>query len=393
MNLPPPGEHASLFRLEPSVIHLNHGSFGACPIAVLDAQARHRDRMEADGVRFFMDDAWGLLDVAREALAPVVGTAPANLVFVPNATTGIATILHNIALRAGDEILASNLEYPACLVNCRAFAARAGARVVCAELPFPVASEDAIADALLARVTPRTRVAMFSLVTSSTALRLPVERLIPVLRERGILVILDAAHGPGCVPVKLDAWQPDYATGNCHKWLCAPKGAAFLHVRAGLQEGFRSLVLSSDAERLDEAAAATRRPPWHHEFDYTGTSDITPRLAIADSIAFMEGLMPGGLRAVMDANRALCLRGRDIVCARLGVAPPAPDAMLGPMAAIPLASAKAAAELKRALLERHRIQIPFWDAAPGSARLRLSAQVYNSEAQYEALAEALASEL
>lgn len=391
--LPAPSDLAAHFRLDPGTVHLNHGSFGACPTPVIEAQAGHRDRMEADGVRFFVHDFWGLLDRARDALAPVVGTGPANLAFVPNATTGVTTALHNIRLGPGDEILVTGAEYTACVNNCRAAAARAGAAVVAADVPWPAPGPDAVADALLSKVTPRTRVAMFSLVASSTGLRFPVERLLPALRERGVTTILDAAHGPGCVPMSLDAWAPDYATGNAHKWLCAPKGSAFLYVAPEHQDGFRPLVLSNDAERLEDAAARSGRARWLHELDYTGTDDPSARIAIADAVAFLDGLLPGGLGAVMEHNHALCRRGRDTVCARLGLEPSAPDAMIGPMSALVLPGVADPMDLWDRLYHRWRIQMPVWPTPGGTVSLRLSAQIYNSVAQYEYLAEALAQEL
>ncbi|MCC5822234.1 MAG: aminotransferase class V-fold PLP-dependent enzyme [Phycisphaerales bacterium] len=391
--LPAPSDLARHFRLDPGVVHLNHGSFGACPTPVLDAQARHRDQVEADGVRFFVHDAWPLLDRARAALAPIVGADPANLAFVANATTGVTTALHNIPLGPGDEILVTGAEYTACVNNCRAAARRAGASVVTADLPWPAPGPDAVADALLSKVTARTRVVMLSLVASSTGLRLPVERILPALRNRGVITILDAAHGPGCVPMRLRDWAPDFATGNAHKWLCAPKGSAFLYVAPEHQAGFRPLVLSNDAERLEEAAARTGRSPWQHELDYAGTDDPSAKIAIADAAAFLAGLFPGGLDAVMDHNHALCRKGRDIVCARLGLDPSAPDAMTGPMAALILPGVTDPMALWDRLYHHWRIQIPVWPTPGGTVSLRLSAQVYNTPAQYEYLAKALAHEL
>ncbi len=392
--LPEPGALAPLFRLDPGTVYLNHGSFGACPKPVAEAQARLRDRMEADAVRFFVFDMWELMDRARAALSPIVGAPPDGLVFVPNATTGVTTVLHNLRLGPGDEILVTGNEYTACVNNCKAAAARAGATVVTAPMPWPMPGPDAVIDAVLAHAGPRTRLALVSLMTSATGLRLPIERLIPALRDRGVPTLLDAAHGPGCVPMDLSAWAPDWATGNCHKWLFAPKGAAFLYVAEHRRAGFRPLVLSNDAERLEEASARTDRPAWQHEFDYTGTDDLTARMAIADAAAFLNTAVPGGREALMSANRAMALAGRDVVCARLGIEPSAPDGMIGPMCSLRLPSGEDPFALGRRLYERHRIQIPVW-AGPGGGSLitRLSAQVYNSPAQYAYLAEALAAEL
>lgn len=394
MDRPAPSPLSTHFRIDPGTVYLNHGSFGAIPTPVVDAQARWRDRIEADAVRFYVDDIWGLMDRSRDALAPVIGARAGDLVFVANATTGVTTVLHNLRLGPGDEILITGHEYAACANNCRAVASARGAAVVTAPLAWPVPSPDAVFDAVMGAVTPRTRIAMFSLMTSATGMRLPAERLIAALAERGIETILDAAHGPGCVPMDLDAWGAAYATGNCHKWLCSPKGAAFLHVRRDKQGGFRPLVLSNDAERLDTAAARTKRPRFHHEFDYAGTEDPTAKLAVADSIGFLEGLIPGGIDAIMAHNRALCLQARDTVCTAIGATPPVPDAMLGPMATITLpAGAPAPQALKDRLYDRWRIQIPVWGTPGGTTALRLSAQVYNTLGQYEYLAHALTREL
>lgn len=392
--IPEPSAFARDFRLDPSVVYLNHGSFGACPVPVQEAQRRHRDRVEADAVRFYVDDLWPLMDRSRDALAPVVGCEARDLVFVHNATTGVATVLHNLELRSGDEILVTSNEYTACVNNCRAVAARAGATIVAADLPWPMPGPDAAFDAVMARVTDRTRVAMISLMTSATGMRLPAERIIAALKERGVETILDAAHGPGCVPMDLDAWGPAWATGNCHKWLCSPKGAAFLFVRRDLQDGFRPLVRSNDAERLDAAAERTKRPHFHHEFDYAGTDDVTAYLTVADAVAYLSGVMDGGIEAVMAANHALCMRGRAIICETLGIEPPVLESMLGPMATLTLpAGAPDADTLKARLYDEWRVQIPVWGTPGATTSIRLSAQIYNSVAQYEYLGEALRAEL
>ncbi|MEM9373906.1 MAG: aminotransferase class V-fold PLP-dependent enzyme [Planctomycetota bacterium] len=383
---------AERFRLDPSIVYLNHGSFGACPIEVCDAQAGHRDRVEADAVRFYVHDLWSLMDRSRRALAPIAGCDGRDLVFVPNATTGVTTVLSNLDLRRGDEVLTTAHEYTACLNNARSHAGRSGASVVVADLSWPVPSEQTIYDNVMSRVTDRTRVALISLITSATAVRLPVEQLIADLDDRGIDTILDAAHGPGCVQLDIEEWGAAWTTGNCHKWLFAPKGAAFLRVRPDKQDGFRPMVLSNDAERLDTASARTRRPAWHHEFDYCGTDDATAKLAIADAAHFAERLLPGGIHALMQHNRAMCLRARDTVCDTLGVDAPVPDAMLGPMAAIELPeSAPDAQIVKNILYEDWRIQIPVWDTPSGRTVTRLSAQVYNTDEQFVYLGEALKS--
>jgi len=391
---PDPSRFATHFVIDPRVVYLNHGSFGACPAAVLEAQAAHQRRAERELVKFYVDDAWALLDRSRAALAPIVGVDPADLVFVRNATTGVATVLANLDLDPNDEVLTTTLEYAACENNLRDHADRAGASIVLADPGWPIQDEDRVVDAVLGRVTDRTRLCMLSLVTSATGVRMPIERLIPPLRDKGVRVLLDAAHGPGCVPMDLAAWGADYATGNAHKWLCAPKGAAFLHVRPELQTGFRPLVLSNDARRLDAASAASGRSAFNHAFDYAGTDDISPALTIADAIDWLDSAVPGGLGAIMEHNRVQAIEGRRLVLDALSQRPEVPESMLGPMAAITLDRPAAdAPQLKRRLMDEHAIEVPVWGAPKGRAGIRLSAQLYNSPEQYAYLASSLAAML
>ncbi|MFM9997118.1 MAG: aminotransferase class V-fold PLP-dependent enzyme [Phycisphaerales bacterium] len=388
---------ADRWAIDPGVVYLNHGSFGACPREALDAQSAYRARMEREAVRFFVQDYDALIDVSRAALAAFVRASPQDVVFVPNATTGVATALANLepTLRPGDEILANDHEYPGCMANVRRTAARTGATVVSVPLPFPVKGPEQIEELILSRVTARTRVALLSHITSPTALVLPVERLVPELERRGVTVILDGAHALGQVPgLDVPRLGASYYTANGHKWLCAAKGAALLWVRPDRQEGFRPLVLSNFADRP--------KPGRKHlltEFDYLGTGDATPYMTVGDAIRVVGAMVSGGWDEVIRRNHALARHGRDVLCRALGVEPPAPDAMLGSMASIPLpaaASPRPAAPyhdaLQLGLIERHRIQVPVWSGG-GRRLFRISAQLYNAIGQYEYLAGALREEL
>lgn len=385
-------ELAKHFVIDPDLAYLNHGSFGACPRAVLDAQSAHRDRAERQLMHFYLDDAWGLLDRSRSALAPIVGCDPADLVFVHNATTGVASVLKNLCLTPGDEVLTTTVEYTACANNLRDACKRSGATLVEARVPWPIQDEDQLFEAVMSEVTDNTTLCMLSLVTSASAVRFPVERLIPALKDRGIETLLDAAHGPGCVEMDIDAWGAAYTTGNAHKWLFAPKGAAFLHVRKDLQANFRPLVLSNDARRLQDAAAKTNRSPFNHQFDYAGTDDVSMYLTIADCAQWIDTTYPGGVSALIEDNAALNLDARVLLCESLGVLPPVPGDLLGPMTTLPVPQGRvtmSARELQDALVHEHRVVVPVWDAPDGSLAFRVSAQVYNTLDQYERLAAAI----
>ena len=213
-----------LWPLERGVIFLNHGSFGACPAEVLRQQAALRDEMEAEPVRFLSRELDDRLADARQALAAFVGADADDLAFVANATGGVNAVLRSLRFSPGEELLTTDHAYNACR-NAFDFAAgRAGARVVVATIPFPLASPEEVVEAVLARVTPRTRLALLDHVTSPTGLVLPLERLVAALSGRGVEVLVDGAHAPGMVPLDLGALGAAYYSGNCHKWLCAPKG-------------------------------------------------------------------------------------------------------------------------------------------------------------------------
>ena len=223
------------WALDPAASFLNHGSFGACPTAVLAEQSRLRAQMESDPVRFLARDLWRRLDEASAALGAFIGADGADLAFVTNATAGVNAVLRSLAFKPGDEILITDHAYEACAEAARYVAGRSGARVVVAQVPFPITSTAIVRDAVLAAASPRVRLAMLDHVTSSTALVWPIKELIERLSERGIDTLVDGAHAPGMLALDIDSLAPAYYAGNCHKWICAPKGAGFLYVREDLQ--------------------------------------------------------------------------------------------------------------------------------------------------------------
>jgi isopenicillin-N epimerase len=383
------------WTLDPTVAYLTHGTFGAAPRVVLEAQRAWQDRMEREPVLFLDHDLEPLMADVRVRLGAFIGARPEDLAFVTNATVGVNTVLRSLRFTPGDELLSTDHEYNATLNALRDVAARDGARVVIARIPFPIGSAEQVVEAILDAVTPRTRLALVSHVTSPTALVFPVERIVRELADRGVDTLLDAAHAPGEVPLDLEALGAAYATGNAHKWLCAPKGAGFLHVRADRRERIRPLIVSHGAN--DRRTDRTR---FRAEFDWTGTADPSAVLAIPAALDFLGGLRAGGWPELLASNHALALTGRDRICDALGIEPPAPDAMLGAMAAVPLPE-ELPRDVKVRLFDDHRIEVPVstWPVeaalepgvAPQARILRISAQVYNDVGQFEELASALRS--
>jgi isopenicillin-N epimerase len=389
------GDLAEHWPLERGLLFLNHGSFGACPTEVLRHQAALRAEMEAEPVRFLSRELDDRLDAARAALAAFVGADPDDLAFVTNATSGVNAVLRSRLFAAGDELLTTDHAYGACRNTLEFVAERAGARVVIVTVPFPVASPDEVVAAVLAKVTPRTRLALLDHITSPTALILPIERLVAELGARGVEVLVDGAHAPGMVPLHLATLGAAYYSGNCHKWLCAPKGSAFLWTRRDRQPEVRPLTISHGA-----TAVRPGRSRFRLEFDWTGTSDPTAWLTVPKAIEYVGGLVDGGWPALMARNHALTVDARRLLCAAAGTAPPCPDEMVGSLAAIRLPDGTAEVGWRRPdplqprLFDDWRIEVPVisWPAAPRRL-VRISAQIYNRREQYERLAEALRKEL
>ncbi|MGZ7040272.1 MAG: aminotransferase class V-fold PLP-dependent enzyme [Thermoanaerobaculia bacterium] len=374
--------------LDPAITFLNHGSFGATPRAVLEKQTEYRLRMEREPVRFLVRELEPLLDAARRKVAAFVGAEAESLVFVPNATAGVNAVLRSLDLDQNDELLVTNQEYNASRNALDYVAQLAGAKVVAVDIPFPIVSPDDVVDRIVSGVTDRTRLLLIDHITSQTALVLPIERIVAEMNRRGIDTLVDGAHAPGMVPLDVKTIGASYYTGNLHKWVCGPKGAAFLSVRANRRRGLHPIAISHGAN----STRSDRSRLWL-EFDWTGTFDPSAWLAAADAVEYVGSLVDGGWPEVMRRNRALALRARDILSRHLGIQHPAPDAMIGSMAALPLPHGDAEAApslygdpLQDILLERHHIEVPLvpWPHPPKRI-LRVSAHLYNTESEYDEL--------
>lgn len=376
-------ELAAHWMLDPAVTYLNHGSFGACPTAVLHTQTLLREQLEREPVDFLDATLPERLGEARRVLAAFVGADPADLAFVTNATAGVNAVLRSLPFTSQDELLLSNHTYAACRKTLEYVAARTGARPVVVDLPFPVESPQQIVSAVLAAVTPRTRLALLDHVTSPTALVLPIATLVRELRAHGVETLVDGAHAPGMVPLDLARLGAAYYTGNAHKWLCAPKGAAFLYVRRDCQRDLHPTVISHGYPQGFLA-----------EFDWTGTCDPTAWLCIPEALRVMGALLPGGWPQVMARNHTLALQARTLLLEALALPAPCPAEMIGSMASIPLPGAKP--EAPGAGLDTKALHAWFrergietWLHPYPRPLVRLSAQLYNDAQQFERLAQAL----
>lgn len=379
------------FALEEGWLYLNHGSFGATPIPILEEQARLRLELERQPVRFLDRELAARLSAAREALGAFVGADPEDLVFVPNATHGVNVALAAQTPEEGAEWLVTDQEYNACKNAIVFHAARCKAQLTIVPLPFPTSGEEELTKAFLSALSPRTKLVLIDHITSPTALVLPIGGWIKAAKAMGATVIVDGAHALGMVPLDLAGLGADFYTANAHKWLCAPKGSAFLHIAAKHREGLHPLVISHGYN-------APKAFAFRAEFDWQGTFDPTPYLCLPKCIEFLGGLLEGGWPALQARNHELALVARRLLLDELNIPAPCPESLLGSMAALPLPDDPSAPldnpiapdPIQVALRERFKIEIPVmrWPSAP-KRFLRLSAQLYNTIEQYEALARSL----
>ena len=348
-----------LFLLDPDVVYLNHGSFGACPRPVFERYQEWQRELENEPVRF-MRRLPELLEPARAELGAFVGAPADDLVFVQNATTGVNIAARALDLQPGDEVLATNLEYGACDLAWQHVCERAGARYVRAEV-----------DRLFEHRTERTRAVFLSHITSVTALLLPVEEVVARARSEGLVTIVDGAHAVAQVDLDLTELGADFYAATCHKWLCGPKGSGFLYVRPEWQERTHAPIVSWGYEEPATFVSRLQRQ---------GTRDPSAYLTVPAAIEFFRE----------HDSRARCVdlarEARRELCELLGTDPLAPEEQILQMASVRLP--RPDPELSQRLFDEHRIEIP--TMGPDDALLRISAAMYTEREDVDRLLAALA---
>jgi isopenicillin-N epimerase len=368
------------WALDPDFLSVNHGSFGAAPRVVLAAQRDWQLRMEAQPSRFMRAVLPDALRHGADRLGAFIGAEGKDIAFVDNATTGCNAVLRSLRLQAGDEIVVLTHGYGAVRNTTRYVAERAGARVVEAEVPFPHPEADTIVANIAGALTKRTRLAVVDHITSGSALVLPMQRIVAVCHDADVPVLVDGAHAPAQVPLDMRAIGADWYAGNCHKWLCAPKGSAFLYAAPERQHELHPVTISHGFGK-----------GFLEEFDWTGTRDPSAVLSVDAAIDFHHRLGGPALRA---RNAALAASGAAHLAARLGTECGVAGDLTAAMAMIRLpiggkATQDRAVELRGHLLDAET-DAPL-HAQAGAIWLRISAQAYNEPADYEKLGDIVAA--
>lgn len=371
------------FLLDPDIVFLNHGSFGATPKPVMEAYQNWQSRLERQPVLFLGRELDGLLLESRIVLGEYLHADAKDLVYILNATHGVNIIAHSLQLKPGDEILTTDHEYGACDYTWEFISSKTGAKYIHQPIPLPIHSDEEIVGQFWSGVTPRTKVIYLSHITSPTALRLPVERICQRAKDAGLLTVIDAAHSPGQIPVDLQALGADIVFGNCHKWMLNAKGSAFLYVKRELQHLIDPLIVSWGYNPTPETTTGSR---FIDTLQWTGTKDPSAALTVPAAIQFMRD---NNWNEVQNECHHLLRQGIKRICELTKLPPlyPLDSDFYGQMGIAPLPLSNLTV-LKTLLYDKFKIEVPLiqWQ---DKQFVRISVQGYNTQQDIDALIIAL----
>ncbi|MEA1881106.1 MAG: aminotransferase class V-fold PLP-dependent enzyme [Candidatus Marinimicrobia bacterium] len=377
-----------LFQLDSEITFLNHGSYGSCPKPVFDVYQDWQRKLEARPIKFMSEDVYEYLATSRQALGQYINCDKDDLVYMPNPTHAVANIIHNLDLGPGDEVLTTNLEYGACERAWTYDAEQRGYVYVKSEISFPIVDKESFCREFWNDATDHTKYIFISHITSGTGLILPIPEIVAEAKKRGIGTIIDGAHAPAHIPLDITELDPDYYTGACHKWLCAPKGSSFLYVKKERQEGMQPLVISWGwgGEYNEFKASTELHSPslFVNIFQWQGTRDMSAFLTIPAAIQFQEKY---NWEEAKERSRDLVRHTRDRINDCTGLAPICPEDWLGQMATIlfPMDDPQG---FKNTLYDAYKIEIPVITEGNLTA-VRVSFNGYNSQADADRLADVL----
>ena len=367
------------FMLDPDIIHLNHGSFGATPKPIFDSLVSWQKKLEYNPTKHLGLDIFTQLDTSRDYLAQYINCHKDDVVFFPNPSTALNTVIRSLPLKKDDEILTTNHEYGALDKTWNFICKKTGAKYIRQSISIPLLSKNDFIESFKSGITEKTKVIFFSHITSSTGLIFPAKEICKIAKEKNILCIIDGAHVPGHIDLDIKKLDPDIYTGACHKWMCSPKGTAFLYVKKELQEIMEPLVVSWGYES---------DTPSHSQFlDYMqwqGTNDISSYLTIPDTIKFLD---ENNWQQVSKECKKINRWARKEINQLLKKEPISGDDFIGQMSSIPMDSNDIIQD-QIEFYVKYKIQIPFikWN---DKEFFRISIQVYNSKEDVFKLLEAL----
>ena len=395
MTFPNYSEFSKYWSLDESVTFLNHGSFGACPVPILEKQIQYRKQLESEPLRFFMREYDELIDNSRNKLSSFVNCNPKDLVFVNNATAGVNTVLKSLDFKSGSEILFTNHIYPACRNTIIKIASEKNLKIKEIKFNLPIYNPADITDKVVRSVNKNTAIVLIDHISSMPGIKFPVEEIVSELNSKNVDVIIDGAHAPGMVPLDLKELNAPYYTGNCHKWICSPKTAALLYVREDKQKYIKPLVTS----RLF-GEVKTTLSEMQYNFSWHGTFDPTPILCVSDTLDFMSSLFKNGWKDIMKHNHELAITAGKKICSEFNIDYPYTDELIGCLFGIPFFEDKAFTRkelslhnyspLQNDLFHNYKIEVVvnYWETSL-QRLLRISPQIYNDISQYDYLIYAL----
>ena len=372
----------SQFMLDPDIIHLNHGSYGSCPKPIFNSLIKWQKKLELNPTKHLGFDLLNYLEKSRIALSNYVHCNKDDIAFFPNPSTALNTVIKSLDLQPGDEILSSNHEYGALDKTWNYMCKKTGIKYIQTSIPLPLISKEDFINLFLEKITKKTKVIFLSHITSSTGLIFPVEEICKLAKEKNIISIIDGAHVPGHINLNIKKLDPDVYTGACHKWMCSPKGTAFLYVKKKLQNIIDPLVISWGYESDNPGPSQ-----FLDHLEWQGTNDVSSYLTIPDTINFLE---KNNWQDVAKKCRELNIWARGEINQLLKINPISDDKFLGQMSSIPIISKDILQDQIKFYL-KYKIQIPFikWH---DKEFFRISIQAYNTKEDIFKLLEALKKE-
>ncbi|KAJ4269831.1 hypothetical protein NW762_001500 [Fusarium torreyae] len=384
-------ESSGEWQIRKGIIYLDNGAFGSCPTSVVEKQKNIRQLIEENPHEFFERSYVSGLEASRRSLAGFLHVDHQDIFLLPGATHAMNVVIQSLRFDPDDEILTTNVAYSSVRMVIDHIAKRDGAHIVVVDVPLLVTGPEDVTQRILAGVTSRTRFAVIDHIPSRTGIVFPAKHIVRELKSRGIDTLVDGAHAPGMIQLDLEDINAAYYVANCHKWMCAPRGTGFLHVRPDRAHNIKPLVIA----RSPYVVGKSRYSVLEHNFGWMGTCCPSAMLSLPSAIDHLNTVMPGGYSDLTSRNHDLAVLARRIVCKAIGVNIPCPDSMIAAMATIPLPDSPGPEQegilpIQQVLWKQHGIVIPVysWPSYPKRV-IRLSVQAYNTLDQYLKLADCL----